>query len=88
MNEEDLDKIALEGHIKNTQTLIELDEEDIQNFTEDLATPNMAEEPYNYLIETIREKRIHLGILHHKLEILKDERLPYKERMLRAAWIN
>ena len=88
MNEEDLDKIALEGHIKNTQTLIELDEEDIKNFTEELATPNMTEEPYNHIIETIREKRIHLGILHHKLEILKDESLPYKERMLRAAWIN
>ncbi len=85
---EDLDKIALEGQIKNTQTLIELDEEDIKNFTEDLAKHNITEEPYyDHIMETIREKRIHVGILYQKLEILTDETLSYKERMLRATWI-
>jgi len=88
MNEE-LDKIALEGQIKNTQTLIELDEEDIKNFTEDLANHNITEGPYyDHLIDTIREKRIHVGKLYHKLEVLKDEDLSYKERMLRASWID
>jgi hypothetical protein len=86
---EDLDKIALEGQIKNTQTLIELDEEDIKNFTADLANHNVTEEPYyNHIMETIREKKTHVGILYQKLVILKDETLSYKERMLRAAWIN
>jgi hypothetical protein len=85
---EDLDKIALEGQIKNTQTLIELDEEDIKNFTEDLANHNVTEELYyNHIMETIREKKIHVGILYKKLEILTDETLSYKERMLRATWI-
>jgi hypothetical protein len=85
---EDLDKIALEGQIKNTQTLIELDEEDIKNFTADLANHNITEEPYyNHIMETIREKKIHVGILYQKLEILTDETLSYKERMLRATWI-
>lgn len=86
---EDMDKIALEGQIKNTQILIELDEEDIKNFTEDLANYNMTEEPYyNYIMETISEKRIHVGKLYRKLEVLKDETLSYKERMLRASWID
>jgi len=85
---EDLDKIALEGQIKNTQTLIELDEEDIKNFTEDLTNHNVTEELYyNHIMETIREKKIHVGILYKKLEILTDETLSYKERMLRATWI-
>ncbi len=82
-----LDKIALEGQIKNTQTLIELDEEDIKNFTEDLASHNITEGPYyNHLIETISEKRTHVEVLYKKLKILKDETLSYKERMLRATW--
>lgn len=86
---EDLDKIALEGQIKNTQTLIDLDEEDIKNFTEDLANHNIPEGPYyDHLIETISEKRIHSGKLYQKLEILKDETLSYRERMLRASWID
>lgn len=85
---EDLDKIALEGQIINTQTLIEIDEEDIKNFTEDLKSLNITEEPYySHLIETIREKKIHVGILYQRLEVLKDENLSYKERMLRASWI-
>ena len=85
---EDLDKIALEGQIINTQTLIEIDEEDIKNFTEDLKSLNIPEEPYySHLIETIREKKIHVGILYQRLEVLKDENLSYKERMLRASWI-
>lgn len=86
---EDSDKIALEGQIKNTQTLIELDEEDIKNFTEDLASHNITEGPYhNHLIETISEKRTHVGVLYKKLEILTDETLSYKERMLRATWVD
>lgn len=86
---EDMDKIALEGQIKNIQTLIELDEEDIENFTEDLANHNITEEAhYNYIMETIGEKKIHLEILYKKLEILKDETLSYQERMLRASWID
>ena len=86
---EDMDKIALEGQIKNTQTLIELDEEDIKNFTEDLVSHNITEEAhYDYIMETIGEKKIHLGILYKKLEILKDETLSYQERMLCASWID
>jgi hypothetical protein len=85
---EDMDKIALEGQIKNTQTLIELDEEDIKNYTEDLENHNIIEGPdYNQTLENIREQRIHLEILYKKLEILKDETLPYKERMLQALRI-
>lgn len=85
---EDMDKIALAGQIKNIQTLIELDEEDIKNFTEDLANHNLTEEPYyNHLIETISEKRIHVGILYKKLEILKNETLSYEERMIQALRI-
>lgn len=84
-----MDKIALEGQIKNIQTLIELDEEDIKNFTEDMENYNLTEEPYyNYIIETINEKRIHVGILYKKLETLKDENLSYEERMLRASWVD
>jgi hypothetical protein len=87
--DEELDKIALEGQIKNTQTLIELDEEDIKNFTEDLANHKIPEGPcYNHVTETIREKRTHVGVLYKKLEVLKDENLSYKERMLRASWID
>lgn len=87
--DEDLDKIALDGQIKNTQTLIELDEEDIKNFTEDLANYSIPEGPcYDHITETIAEKRIHAGKLYQKLEILKDETLPYKERMLRASWVD
>ena len=86
---EGLDKIALEGQIKNIQTLIEVDEEDIKNFKEDLKNHNINEEPYyNHIMEIIREKRIHVETLYHKLEILKDETLSYKERMLRALKIN
>ncbi|WP_410508245.1 hypothetical protein RSJ42_15950 [Methanosarcina hadiensis] len=86
---EEMDKIALEGQIKNIQTLIELDEEDIKNFTEDLTNHNLTEEPYyNHIIETISEKRTHVGILYKKLEILTDETLSYEERMLRASWVD
>lgn len=86
---EDMDKIALEGQIKNIQTLIELDEEDIKNFTEDLESHNATEEPYyNHIMETISEKKIHVEILYKKLEALKDETLSYEERMLRASWID
>lgn len=82
---EDMDKIALEGQIKNIQTLIELDEEDIKGYTEDLATNNITEGPlYNEAMEIISEKRTHVGGLYKKLEILKDETLSSKERMLRA----
>ncbi|BAW29316.1 conserved hypothetical protein [Methanosarcina thermophila] len=82
---EDMDRIALEGQIKNIQTLIELDEEDIKGYTEDLATQNITEGPlYNETMEIIREKKIHLEELYKKLEILKDETLSYKERMLRS----
>ncbi|WP_292372338.1 hypothetical protein [Methanosarcina sp. UBA411] len=85
---EDMDKIALEGQIKNIQTLIELDEEDIEYYTEDLASHNITEGPhYNHIMEIIREKRIHVGELYNKLKILKDETLSYKERMLRALRI-
>lgn len=35
---ENMDKIALKGRIKNTQTLIELDKEDVKDYTENLAT--------------------------------------------------
>ena len=55
---EDMDRIALEGQIKNIQTLIELDEEDIKGYTEDLATQNITEGPlYNETMEIIREKK-------------------------------
>jgi hypothetical protein len=82
---EDMDKIALEGQIKNIQTLIELDEEDIKDYTEDLTNSNITEGlDYNQKMEIIREKRIHVGELYKKLEILKDETLSYNERMLRA----
>jgi hypothetical protein len=82
---EDMDKIALEGQIKNIQTLIELDEEDIKYYTEDLANQNITDGPhYNETMEIIREIRIHVGGLYKKLEILKDETLSYKERMLRS----
>jgi hypothetical protein len=82
---EDMDRIALEGQIKNIQTLIELDEEDIKGYTEDLAAQNITEGPlYNETMEIIREKKIHLEELYKKLEILKDETLSYKERMLRS----
>jgi len=85
---EEMDKIALEGQIKNIQTLIELDEKDIKDSTEDLANHNITEGPhYNQTMEIIREKRIHAGELYEKLEILKDETLSYKERMLRALRI-
>ncbi len=85
---EDMDKIALEGQIKNIQTLIELDEEDIKNYTEDLANHNIIEEPdYDLKMEIVREKRIHVGELYKKLEILTDETLSYEERMLRALKI-
>lgn len=85
---EEMDKIALEGQIKNIQTLIDLDEEDIKNYTEDLVNHNIIEGlHYNQTTEIIREKRIHVGELYKKLEILKDETLSYKERMLRALWI-
>ncbi len=67
---EDMDKIALEGQIKNIQTLIELDEEDIKDYTEYLANHNIIEGPhYNEKMESIREKRIHVGGLYKKLEI-------------------
>lgn len=80
-----MDRIALEGQIKNIQTLIELDEEDIKGYTEDLAAQNITEGPlYNETMEIIREKKIHLEELYKKLEILKDETLSYKERMLRS----
>lgn len=86
---EEMDKIALEGQIKNIQTLIELDEEDIKDYTEDLVHRNITEGPYyNHIMEIIREKRIHLGALYKKLEILKDETLSYKERMLQALKIS
>ncbi|AKB14255.1 MAG TPA: hypothetical protein PLY82_09700 [Methanosarcina thermophila] len=82
---EDMDRIALEGQIKNIQTLIELDEEDIKGYTEDLATQNITEGPhYDETMEIIREKKIHLGELYKKLEILKDETLSSKERILRS----
>lgn len=82
---EDMDRIALEGQIKNIQTLIELDEEDIKGYTEDLAAQNITEGPlYNETMEIIREKKIHLGELYKKLEILKDETLSSKERILRS----
>jgi hypothetical protein len=56
---------------------------------EDLENHNIPEGPYyDHVIETIREKRIHVGILYKKLETLKDETLSYKERMLRASWID
>jgi hypothetical protein len=85
---EEMDKIALEGQIMNIQTLIELDEEDIKNYTGDLVNHNIIEGlHYNQTMEIIREKRIHVGELYKKLEILKDETLSYKERMLRALWI-
>jgi len=85
---EEMDKIALEGQIKNIQTLIELDEKDIKDSTEDLANHNITEGPhYNQTMEIIREKRIHAGELYKKLEILKDETISYKERMLRALRI-
>lgn len=85
---EDMDKIALEGQIKNIQTLIELDEEDIKDYSEDLTNHNITEGPhYNQTMEIIREKRIHVGELYKKLEILKDETLSYKERMLQALRI-
>lgn len=82
---EDMDRIALEGQIKNIQTLIELDEEDIKGYTEDLAAQNITEGPlYNETMEIIREKKIHLEELYKKLEILKDETLSSKERILRS----
>ncbi len=85
---EDMDKIALEGQIKNIQTLIELDEEDIKEYTEDLANHNITEgSHYDQTMEIIREKRIHVGGLYKKLEILKDETLSYRERMLSALRI-
>jgi hypothetical protein len=85
---EDMDKIALEGQIKNIQTLIELDEEDIKYYTEDLVNQNITEgSHYNETMEIIREKRIHVGVLYKKLEILKDETLSSKERMLRSLRI-
>ena len=86
---EDMDKIALEGQIKNIQTLIELDEEDIKNYTEDLANCNITEGPdYNQTLENIQEKRIHVENLYKKLKILKDETLSYNERMLQALRID
>ena len=85
---EEMDKIALEGQIKNIQTLIELDENDIKDYTEDLANHNITEgHHYNQTMEIIREKRMHAGELYKKLEILKDETLSYKERMLCALRI-
>lgn len=84
-----MDEIALEGQIKNIQTLIEVDEEDIKEYKEDLKNRNINEGPYyDHIMEIIREKRIHLEILYNKLEILKDESLSCKERMLQALKIN
>lgn len=87
-----MDKIALEGQIKNIQTLIEVDEEDIKEYKEykeDLKNRNINEGPYyDHMMEIIREKRIHLDTLYNKLEILKDESLSCKERMLQALKIN
>ena len=52
---EEMDKIALEGQIKNIQTLIDLDEEDIKNYTEDLVNHNIIEGlHYNQTMEIIR----------------------------------
>jgi hypothetical protein len=86
---EDMDKIALEGQIKNIQTLIELDEEDIKGYTEDLAAQNLTEGPYyNETMEIIREKKIHVEGLYKKLEILKDETLSSQERMIRSLRVS
>ncbi|RXA20117.1 hypothetical protein EQO05_05870 [Methanosarcina sp. MSH10X1] len=86
---EDMDKIALEGQIKNIQTLIELDEEDIKGYTEDLATQNITEGPYyDETMEIIREKKIHVDGLYKKLEILKDETLSSQERMIRSLRVS
>lgn len=54
---EDMDKIALNGQIKNIQTLIELDEDDIREYTEDLVIRNITEGTYyDHIMEIIKRK--------------------------------